>query len=123
LRTASATSSLGPELTLFDLVLPPARAAFATLPAEICNRLEICLQWNRGRGSDPIAAAHHLARRAGPPVAELILTEQDSGAIEHLFAVLCGLDSMAVGEEQIVAWLTQQSSRRRGNRRSVGRSL
>ncbi|HJP78309.1 MAG TPA: glutamyl-tRNA reductase [Pseudonocardiaceae bacterium] len=71
-----------------------------------CNRLEIYLSGTADADETRTLLAGHLARRAGlpvGPVAELVTTKQDSEAIEHLFVVLCGLDSMAVGEEQIVA--------------------
>lgn len=75
-----------------------------------CNRLEIYLSGTADADRTRSLLAGYLARRAGLPVAqvaELITTKQDSGAIEHLFFVLCGLDSMAVGEEQIVAQLRE----------------
>lgn len=71
-----------------------------------CNRLELYLNGPDSPDESRTMLAGHLARRMGIPVdavAELITTRQDAVAVEHLFAVLCGLDSMAVGEEQIVA--------------------
>jgi glutamyl-tRNA reductase len=71
-----------------------------------CNRLEIYLDGTLSHAEASALLAANLARRAELPVdsvAELITTAQDADAAEHLFTVLCGLDSMAVGEEQIVA--------------------
>jgi len=75
-----------------------------------CNRIEI---YAAVRGpADPVsrAVAGVLAGHARLPLEEISRTAAvrvDAAAVEHLFAVACGLDSMAVGEEQIVAQIRQ----------------
>ena len=70
-----------------------------------CNRTELYL-YARDSLAARQAAVAHLARQAGVDVSEL---EQSSysysgdGAIAHLFRVTSSLDSMVVGEAQIVA--------------------
>lgn len=72
-----------------------------------CNRLELYTVT-----TDPAATTALLggllARHTGVPVAELtphMFTRYDGEAVEHLFAVACGLDSLAVGEAQILGQL------------------
>jgi glutamyl-tRNA reductase len=92
-----------PELLREIASVPGVREIVAL---STCNRLEIYLSGTADEGETLTLLAGHLARRAGLPaaqVAELVATRQDGDAVEHLFVVLCGLDSMAVGEEQIVA--------------------
>jgi glutamyl-tRNA reductase len=75
-----------------------------------CNRVEVYAA--TPGPADPVsrAVAGLLADHAGLPV-ELIsrtaVVSVDAAAVEHLFAVACGLDSMAVGEEQIVAQIRE----------------
>ncbi|GAA1275630.1 glutamyl-tRNA reductase [Pseudonocardia aurantiaca] len=71
-----------------------------------CNRFEV-YAGTKGPPEPVIRAVSDMvAARAGIPVDEL---PQMAGvrvgtpAVEHLFSVACGLDSMAVGEDQIVA--------------------
>ena len=72
-----------------------------------CNRTEL-YQWAR----DSLAARHaalvHLARHAGVTPSELepaLYSHSGDGAVAHLFRVTSSLDSMVVGEAQIVAQL------------------
>jgi len=72
-----------------------------------CNRTEVYLY-----GRDSLAARHaalaHLASRAGVEPGELepsLYSYSGDGAISHLFRVTSSLDSMVVGEDQIVAQL------------------
>ncbi|MEU7216864.1 glutamyl-tRNA reductase [Nocardia iowensis] len=70
-----------------------------------CNRVEIYASAN----SAPAAAEAVLdctAAAAGLPAAEVrdcARVRRDAPAVEHLFSVACGLESMALGENQIVA--------------------
>jgi glutamyl-tRNA reductase len=70
-----------------------------------CNRTEVYL-YGRDSLAARQAAAAHLARQAGVEPAELepcLYSYSGDGAIAHLFRVTSSLDSMVVGEAQIVA--------------------
>jgi glutamyl-tRNA reductase len=71
-----------------------------------CNRVEVYAA-TRGPAEPVIGAiAGLLATRAAIAVDEVLRMARvgvDAAAVEHLFSVACGLDSMAVGEDQIVA--------------------
>jgi glutamyl-tRNA reductase len=73
-----------------------------------CNRLEVYAA-TTGPVEDVTQAVAHLMAARGPvPVGEYLETAStrvDAAAVEHLFTVACGLDSMAVGEDQIVGQL------------------
>jgi glutamyl-tRNA reductase len=71
-----------------------------------CNRIEVY-----AAASGPVepvtgAVADVFAARGGIPVGEVLRMARvrvGGAAVEHVFSVACGLDSMAVGEDQIVA--------------------
>ncbi|NPC98567.1 glutamyl-tRNA reductase [Nocardioides sp. zg-DK7169] len=69
-----------------------------------CNRLEIYAEVERFHGSVEELSAHLVERAGGDP--ELFLphlyVRYDDAAVSHLFQVAAGLDSMAVGEGQIL---------------------
>ncbi len=71
-----------------------------------CNRVEVYVVAG-GPSHDVIRAiAASVAAHRGVRVLELLRTARsrvDGAAAKHLFAVTCGLDSMAVGEAQIVS--------------------
>src|SRR3954468_6485054 len=73
-----------------------------------CNRLEVYAA-TTGPVEDVTQAVADLMAARGPiPVGEYLETAStrvDAAAVEHLFTVACGLDSMAVGEDQIVGQL------------------
>ena len=72
-----------------------------------CNRTELYL-YGRDSLAARQAALAHLARHAGVAPGELepsLYSYSGDGAIAHLFRVTSSLDSMVVGEAQIVAQL------------------
>ncbi|TAM86721.1 MAG: glutamyl-tRNA reductase [Jatrophihabitans sp.] len=72
-----------------------------------CNRVEVYADVARFHPAVAEVSAV-LARRAGLPVAELgehLYVHFAEAAVEHLFAVASGLDSMVVGESQILGQL------------------
>jgi glutamyl-tRNA reductase len=73
-----------------------------------CNRLEVYLDAKGPVEELTRTVAELVADQGDLPVGEILRTAQvqvDTAAAEHLFSVACGLESMAVGEEQIVAQL------------------
>jgi glutamyl-tRNA reductase len=70
-----------------------------------CNRVEVYAA-ARGPVERVTWAVAYLLARGRIPAGEVVRTARvrvGAAAAEHLFSVACGLDSMAVGEEQIVA--------------------
>jgi glutamyl-tRNA reductase len=71
-----------------------------------CNRVEVYAATQGPAEQTVRTVAGVLAARGGMPVGEVVRLARihvGDAAAEHLFSVTCGLDSMAVGEEQIVA--------------------
>src|SRR6202020_1700718 len=71
-----------------------------------CNRVEVYAAVSGPAGRVAGAGADLLAARGHVPADEIMRTARillDGAAAEHLFSIACGLDSMAIGEDQIVA--------------------
>jgi glutamyl-tRNA reductase len=71
-----------------------------------CNRVEVYAAADGAAGPLTRAVAALAADRAQIPVADVLRMARirvGGAAAEHLFSVACGLDSMALGEDQIVA--------------------
>jgi len=69
-----------------------------------CNRVEIYADVDRFHGSVE-GLSSLLVERAGEPTESMLghlYVKYDDGAVAHLFGVAAGLDSMAVGEGQIL---------------------
>jgi glutamyl-tRNA reductase len=69
-----------------------------------CNRVEVYADVDRFHAG-VTAICELLARHCGVPEPELtphLYVHYEDGAVSHLLAVACGLDSVAVGEEQIL---------------------
>jgi glutamyl-tRNA reductase len=89
-----------------------------------CNRLEIYAEVSRFHGGvGELGTA--IARATGVDLGELtehLYVHYEGAAIWHLFSVACGLESMAVGEAQILGQV--RSALRSGQQHgSAGRSL
>ncbi len=69
-----------------------------------CNRVEVYAEVDKFHGG-VAAICELLARHAAVPLAELtphLYVHYEDRAIQHLLSVACGLDSMVVGESQIL---------------------
>lgn len=99
-----------PAAELLDL-LPPLRARFG--PAVVlstCNRTEIYCSAADAEQLDvgELAAFISAQRDGSPPVAlDHFYSLQESEAVRHLFRVAAGLDSMVIGEAQILGQVGQ----------------
>ena len=69
-----------------------------------CNRTEFYLV-SEGSGRDQLAQWLHDDRRLGDAFQESLFTLDEEEAIRHIFRVACGLDSMVLGEPQILGQL------------------
>jgi glutamyl-tRNA reductase len=89
-----------------------------------CNRLEVYVEASRFHGG-VADVGDRLAQATGVPLAELtdhLYVHYEAAAVAHLFGVVCGLDSMAVGEPQILGQV-RQAMRAAAEAGCVGRSL
>ncbi|WP_408897915.1 glutamyl-tRNA reductase [Nocardioides sp. R1-1] len=89
-----------------------------------CNRLEIYTEVERFHGSIE-QISRLLVERAGETTEAMLphlYVHYDDGAISHLFQVAAGLDSMAVGEGQILGQ-TREALRRGQELGTVGPAL
>ena len=83
-----------------------------------CNRVEVFAEVEKFHGG-VTDVSRVLARQAGATVEELspyVTVHYEEQAVTHLFSVAAGLDSMVVGETQVLAFLGQQ---RNGEQRLV----
>jgi glutamyl-tRNA reductase len=89
-----------------------------------CNRVEVYAEVDKFHGSVS-AISELLARHAGVPLAELtphLYVHYEDRAIQHLLSVACGLDSMVIGESQILGQV-RQALRTAGEHGTLGRAL
>jgi glutamyl-tRNA reductase len=80
-----------------------------TFVVTTCNRVEVYAEVGKFHGG-VAAIAELLARHSGVDLAELtrhLYVHYEDRAIQHLLAVACGLDSMVVGEGQILGQVRQ----------------
>jgi glutamyl-tRNA reductase len=101
-KLAVPSAELGAVLTRLHTV--PSIDEVAVLST--CNRVEVYAAASGPAEQVTRAVAGLAAARARLPVGEVLRMARirvDGAAAGHLFSVACGLDSMAIGEEQIVA--------------------
>ena len=89
-----------------------------------CNRLEVYADVTKFHGGVQ-DVTERVAARTGVPIDELtghLYVHYEDRAVQHLFSVAAGLDSMVVGEQQIIGQLrtSLQSAREEG---CIGRTL
>ena len=74
-----------------------------------CNRIEVYAEVDRFHGA-VAAISELLARHSGMPLSELTgsaYVHYDDRAVHHMLSVACGLESMVVGESQILGQVRQ----------------
>ena len=89
-----------------------------------CNRVEIYAEVDKFHGA-VAAICELLSRHSQVPPAELtpfLYVHYQDRAVQHLLAVACGLDSMVIGESQILGQLRQALHLAR-DRGTLGRAL
>jgi len=89
-----------------------------------CNRVEVYVEVDRFHGSVEDVSAL-LAERAGTLREEVVphlYVQYDEAAVAHLFSVAAGLDSMVVGESQVLGQV-RQALQRAQEHGTVGASL
>jgi glutamyl-tRNA reductase len=89
-----------------------------------CNRVEIYAEVGKFHGA-VAAICELLSRHSHVPPAELtpcLYVHYEDRAVQHLLAVACGLDSMVIGESQILGQL-RQSLRMAREQGTLGRTL
>ncbi len=89
-----------------------------------CNRVEVYADVDRFHGSveDLSGALAELAAESRADVIPCLYVHYDAGAVAHLYAVAAGLDSMVVGESQILGQV-REGLRRGQDSGSVGSVL
>lgn len=86
-----------------------------------CNRIEIYADVDRFHGSLSEVAAV-LARHAGTDLAPHLYVHYEQAVVQHLFRVVAGLDSMVVGEGQILGQV-RAAYAAASTEQTVGRAL
>ena len=80
-----------------------------SLVVSTCNRVEVYAEVDKFHGG-VAAICELLARHSAVPLAELtphLYVHYEDRAIQHLLSVACGLDSMVIGESQILGQVRQ----------------
>src|SRR5215813_9794180 len=80
-----------------------------SLVLSTCNRIEVYAEVDRFHGA-VAAICELLARHSGMPPSDLTRSayvHYEDRAVHHLLAVACGLESMVVGESQILGQVRQ----------------
>jgi glutamyl-tRNA reductase len=95
-----------------------------SLVVSTCNRVEVYAEVDKFHGGVS-AISELLARHTGIPLAELtqhLYVHYEDRATQHLLSVACGLDSMVIGESQILGQV-RQALRKAGDQGTLCRSL
>jgi glutamyl-tRNA reductase len=87
-----------------------------TFVVSTCNRVEVYAEVDKFHGGVS-SICDLLARHSGIPLSELtpnLYVHYEDRAVQHLLAVACGLESMVLGESQILGQVRQALSVARG---------
>jgi len=101
-----------------------AEPVMGTFVVSTCNRVEVYAEVNKFHAGLS-AISDLLARHSGIPLAELtqyLYVRYEDGAVQHLLTVAAGLDSMVVGESQILGQVRQAVALARAQG-TLGRAL
>lgn len=105
-RLAFSPEQLSTALKNFQLKFPGAEVVILST----CNRVEAYIARPLRSEPTPESLAHFLADFHAVPQAEVaphVYHHEDRAVVEHLFAVASSLDSMVVGETQILSQVKQ----------------
>jgi glutamyl-tRNA reductase len=122
LERAAAVSGDALAKLLSDLAR--AEPVAETFVVSTCNRVEVYADVDRFHAG-VTAICELLARHCGIPAQELtryLYVHYEDQAVSHLLAMACGLDSMVVGDEQIVGQV-RSALKLAGEQGTVGRVL
>ena len=97
-RAAFSVETTGGALA--DLILQPGIREAAILST--CNRTELYCNVEPGAESSPFAWLHQHRQLHGANIEEFLYRHHDADAVRHLFRVATGLESMILGEPQIL---------------------
>ncbi len=97
-RVAFAPEHTGPALG--QLIAQPGVREAAILST--CNRTELYCNVEAGAESSPFEWLHRHRQLAGSNIDEFTYRHHDADAVRHLFRVATGLESMVLGEPQIL---------------------
>ena len=114
----------GDSLTKLLLDTAQSEHVAGSFVVSTCNRVEVYAEVGKFHGGVS-AVSELLARHSGIPLSELtphLYVHYEDRAVQHLLAVACGLDSMVVGETQIVGQVRQALGLAR-HRGTLGRLL
>src|SRR4051794_11960922 len=92
------------DIPRFTAKVAAAQPVAEAVVVSTCNRVEAYAVVDRFHAG-VAALSELLAERAGVPLEDLtphLYVHYDDRAVQHLFSVVCGLDSMVVGEGQIL---------------------
>jgi len=99
----------GDALTKLLRDLSQAPSVAGAFVVSTCNRAEVYAEVDKFHGGVS-SITELLARHSGIPLSELtphLYVHYEDRAVQHLLAVACGLDSMVVGESQILGQVRQ----------------
>jgi glutamyl-tRNA reductase len=119
-RAAVAGDTLGK--LLHDVARLPDIAE--TFVISTCNRVEVYAEVDRVHGG-VAGVCDLLSRYSGIPAAELtpsLYVHYEDRAVQHLLAVACGLESVVVGEDQVLGQV-RTALKVAGDQGTLGRSL
>jgi glutamyl-tRNA reductase len=87
-----------------------------------CNRTEFYVMTNGDDGTEQLRSWLEKDRELDAPFRDTLFTLQGEDAIRHIFRVACGLDSMVLGEPQILGQL-KDAYRQAQQTSSLGQKL